>query len=148
MIKNKSILVGVGVLIFKAGRILLGKRRNSHGENTYAPPGGHLEWFESPFDCAKREVMEETGLTINHLQKGPWTNDIFSEEDKHYMTSFVFASTDGEPKCLEPDKCLGWQWFSVDDLPSPLFLPLQHVLAEDKGVLERAKQTFSLAMEN
>ena len=27
----------------------------------------------------------------------------------------------GEPKVLEPDKCEGWNWYSLDQLPKPLF---------------------------
>ncbi|MQG82232.1 MAG: NUDIX hydrolase [SAR202 cluster bacterium] len=29
------------------------------------PPGGGVEREESPFDCAKQEVMEETGVDID-----------------------------------------------------------------------------------
>ena len=27
----------------------------------------------------------------------------------------------GEPKIMEPDKCDGWDWYDMDNLPSPLF---------------------------
>ena len=56
--------VGIGVLIFKEQKILLGKRIMSHGSGTWSPPGGHLEFRESFEECAIREVNEETGLTI------------------------------------------------------------------------------------
>ena len=36
--------VGVGVLLRCDGKVLLGKRRGSHGERAWAPPGGHLEY--------------------------------------------------------------------------------------------------------
>ncbi|HEY4060167.1 MAG TPA: NUDIX domain-containing protein, partial [Kofleriaceae bacterium] len=56
--------VGIGVLVMKDGKLLLGKRRGSHGEGEYASPGGHLEHLERVADCAAREVAEETGLVI------------------------------------------------------------------------------------
>jgi 8-oxo-dGTP diphosphatase len=59
--------VGVGVFIIKDKKILMGKRINSHGEGTWSLPGGHLEFFETFEDCAKREVMEETGLKISNF---------------------------------------------------------------------------------
>lgn len=58
--------VGIGGLIIdEQNTILLGMRQNSHGENTWAPPGGHLEWGESFQKCAIRETYEETALLKN-----------------------------------------------------------------------------------
>ncbi len=54
--------VGVGVMILKDGKVLLGKRKGSHGQGEYAFPGGHLEHMESFADCAKREVADTSGL--------------------------------------------------------------------------------------
>jgi 8-oxo-dGTP diphosphatase len=37
--------VDIGVLIFKNQKYLLfGLRKNAHGANTWAPPGGHLKF--------------------------------------------------------------------------------------------------------
>ena len=84
--------VGVGVLIKNnAGEILLGKRRGSHGSNHWAPPGGHLEFGETIHECARREVAEETGLVIHDISALTFTNDIFKNEKKHYITIFVTA---------------------------------------------------------
>lgn len=92
-------------------------------------PGGRLEFDESPEDCARREVLEETGLSIKNLRFGPYTNDIFEKEGKHYVTLFVVADYDsGELELMEPDKCEKWEWFDWKELPSPLFLPEQNLL--------------------
>ncbi|GBU13704.1 hypothetical protein AwEntero_23050 [Enterobacterales bacterium] len=75
--------------------------------------------------------MEETGLTLGHIDHGPWGNDIFTREQKHYVTLFCIAQLatgEGEPENREPEKCEGWQWFDLHDLPQPLFLPLQNLL--------------------
>ncbi len=113
--------VGVGVAVIKEGKMLLGKRKGAHGEGSWSTAGGHLEYGETPEQCAVRELQEETGLKALSLKIGPWTNNIF-EEGKHYLTIFVLVDEfEGEPQLLEPDKCEGWQWFDWNALPAPLF---------------------------
>ena len=125
---NPRVGVGVGVCICRDGKVLLGKRIGSHGANTWNFPGGHLEFGETIEACAIRETREEAGLEIEHLRLGPYTNDYFSTEGKHYITLFVIAhSSKGEPQRLEPHKCLEWKWFDWDALPHPLFLPIQNL---------------------
>ena len=114
--------VGVGVVVYRDGKVLLGKRKNSHGEGCWAFPGGHLEMMESIEACATREVQEETGLTLSHVHCGPYSNDRFAASHVHYLTVFAIAeSAQGEPVLMEPDKCEGWQWFDWNALPEPLF---------------------------
>lgn len=120
---------GIGVIVIKEGRVLLGKRLNSHGAGTWSFPGGHLDMFESWEQCAQREVLEEANIVISNLQFAAATNDIFSEENKHYITIFMSADySGGVLKVNEPDKCKKWEWFDWDGLPSPLFLPIQNLL--------------------
>ncbi|RTZ13599.1 NUDIX domain-containing protein [Vibrio aquaticus] len=128
---NKEVRVGVAAVILREGRILLGERIGSHGANTWATPGGHLELGESIEECAERETLEETGLSVGSFKKLAFTNDVFEKEGKHYVTLFVVASCPtGEPQVVEPNKCKQWQWFELDKLPEPLFLPLTNLLKE------------------
>ncbi|MCA9354744.1 MAG: NUDIX domain-containing protein [Candidatus Kaiserbacteria bacterium] len=119
--------IGVGVLILKDSKVLLGKRKNAHGPGSWCPPGGHLEFMETIEDCAKRETLEETGVTITNIRKPAYTEDFFTEENKHYLTFLLTAGWEsGQPEILEPEKCEAWEWFDWNKLPSPLFLPLQN----------------------
>ncbi len=127
--------VGVGVIVMKDGRVLLGKRKGSHGAATWSFPGGYLEFGESPEDCAVREVAEETGIAIKGVTIETVTNDIFAEEEKHYITLFVKAEWAAGDVCvMEPEKCERWDWFSWDELPEPLFLPIQNLRAKGYSV--------------
>jgi 8-oxo-dGTP diphosphatase len=117
--------VGVGVIVLRGGRVLLGLRRGAHGAGTWALPGGHLEFGETVEQCAAREVHEETGLVVDAVARGPYTSDVFACEGKHYVTLFVLAqATRGEPALREPAKCAAWRWCRWSELPVPLFAPL------------------------
>jgi 8-oxo-dGTP diphosphatase len=129
--------VGMGVAILKDGKVLLHKRRSdSHGHDTWAFPGGHLESGESLEDCARRETLEEAGIRIKNIRFGTVTNDIFDEgtltgTSKHYITLIMLADWDsGEPRVMEPDKAERWEWFAWDELPEPLFLPLENLVKQ------------------
>jgi 8-oxo-dGTP diphosphatase len=121
--------VGVGVIVRAGKRVLLGLRKNAHGTGTWSFPGGHLEYGEDVGTCAVREVREETGTAIAVVRRGPYTNDVFTEEQKHYVTLFVVADlVAGEVEVREPEKCERWEWFEWNSLPRPLFLPIENLL--------------------
>ena len=133
MNNENEVKVGVGVIIVRNGCLLLGERYGSHGAGTWALPGGHLEFGETVENCAKREVLEETGLSVTGVREVAFTNDMFEKEREHYVTLFVMADqwSGGEPAVLEPNKCRVWSWFEWSSLPSPLFVPLQNL--KNKG---------------
>lgn len=131
----KNPRVGVSCIIYKNEKILLGQRKGSHGEGYWATPGGHLEFGESIEDCAIRELLEETGLTPLSLRLGPWVENLMENGLKHYITLFVFIdSFEGEPTLLEPDKCMGWEWFSCHSLPEPLFPSITSLISKDPSL--------------
>ena len=67
-------------------------------------------------------MAEETGLQIKNVRKGPYVEDFYVVDNKHYITLLMFADWHaGEPAVLEPEKCQEWRWFAWNDLPSPLF---------------------------
>jgi 8-oxo-dGTP diphosphatase len=135
-------LIGIGVIICRDGKVLLGKRRNAHGAGAWCCPGGHLEYGESFAACARREVKEETGLDIENIRPGTFTNDLFRDARKHYVTLFMLADCPrGTPRVCEPDKCETWGWFSENTLPRPLFLPLQNLLASGFSLFADTRQT-------
>lgn len=121
--------IGVGIFVRKDGKFLMLKRAGSHGTGSYSLPGGHLEFNETPEECAIRGVYEETGVKIKNVSFAGITNDIFDKEGKHYITLFMESEWhEGEPSIIEPEKCPEVLWVDPSKLPSPLFLPLQNYL--------------------
>lgn len=126
---NRSVGIGIGVIVRDKKRVLLGRRLAPPGANTWQFPGGKLEFGESIEDCAAREALEEAGIVIRPVARGPFTSDVFSEQGPHYVTLFVIADlVSGEPRAFEPTKCAGWEWHAWSSLPRPLFLPIENLL--------------------
>lgn len=121
-------LVGVCLCIRRNdGKILLHKRKGKHAPGTWAFTGGHLEKWESFEECVLREMREEVG-DVNVTKPVYWTtvNTLFRDEDKHYVVvCMVCDYISGEPRVMESDKCECWEWYSWDNLPSPLMKGLQ-----------------------
>lgn len=118
-------LTGTGVMIFKDQKILLGKRKGSHGAGEWAFPGGHLELGESFEEGVYKELEEETGIQIKDLTFLSAVNVTYYMHEnphKHYIHFGFYASwVAGEPEVKEQKKCEEWRWFSMGELPEPLF---------------------------
>ncbi len=132
---NKKIGVGFGVMILKDNKVLLGHRHpdpekassDLHGEGTWTMPGGKLHFQESFEDGAKREALEETGLILNQIQVISLTSDVVP--DNHYITlGFLCEDFSGEVQVMEPDEITEWQWFEINNLPSPMYAVSQKII--------------------
>jgi len=130
--------IGIGAIIIRDNTILMGNRIGAHGANTWSFPGGKLDYGETFFDCTRREVLEETGVHIKNLKLGPYTNDIFKEDNLHYVTLYIIADyKSGIAEVKETKKCLEWKWFEWNNLPEPLFLPIQNLLKQGFNPFEK-----------
>ena len=126
MINNKPTpKVGVGILIQNNNNeVLLGERLGSHGEGEWCFPGGHLDFGETIFQTAGREVKEETGLIVDEFELISVADELkyIKSDNKHYLNIGVKAKyKGGEPKIMETDKCKEWRWFKLDSLPDKIF---------------------------
>ena len=109
--------VGVGVMILRDGKVLMSKRKGSHGAGEYSFPGGHLEYIESFEDCATREIKEECGIKIKNI-KFLFLANIKKYEPKHYVhIGLIAAWSSGIPQTLEPEKAEEWEWYDLNKLP-------------------------------
>lgn len=120
--------VVAGTLVFKDGKVLLGKRKSAIGKGEYGLPGGKLEYLESFSDCVVREVAEETGMKVRNIRFV-----LLSNVKAHTPLHFVYAGftadwSGGEPQTKELDKCEGWNWYSFEELPEPLTSACREVI--------------------
>lgn len=124
MSNDETVRVGVGLLVIKDGKVLWGKRKGSHGSGLYGGIGGHLEYGETLEQGILRELSEECGIKVTNLRL-LCVSDFLTHHPKHYVdVGFVAEWEAGEPQVLEPEKCEGWEWRDLDDLPKNCFAPM------------------------
>ncbi|HDQ22814.1 MAG TPA: NUDIX domain-containing protein [Candidatus Uhrbacteria bacterium] len=137
MLEQKYPKVGIGVMILnEQNQVLLGLRQGSHGAGEWSFPGGHLEFGETVFETAKREVKEETGLNVIPMEIISVADEMryIATDDKHYLNIGVRADYQGgEPKIMEPDKCTKWGWFDLNNLPNRMLEGTQFTLENFKA---------------
>ncbi|XP_016548480.2 uncharacterized protein LOC107848275 isoform X1 [Capsicum annuum] len=104
--------------------------RPNHSKPDHSATDPHPPQGESFEECAEREVKEETGLEIDKAEYLTVTNNIISEK-VHVVCIFVravLADVNQKPETLEPEKCAGWDWYEWNNLPKPLFGPLEDMV--------------------
>lgn len=93
-----------------AGKLLMlhrTKKKNDENADKYIGLGGHFLDGETPLECVKREVYEESGLTLeNPTYRGivHFSSDEFGEEEMHLFTDTLPLSAFSE--CDEGDLSL------------------------------------------
>ncbi|HPY85709.1 MAG TPA: NUDIX hydrolase [Ruminococcus flavefaciens] len=115
------IMAGTGVILLNdKNEILLG-RRTDNGYWDY--PAGSMELGESFEECARREVLEETGLTCGKLEflmdiSGEDTFYEYPNGDKVYLAVIIYLCRDftGDMKVQE-EEAFEQRFFPIDQLP-------------------------------
>ncbi len=122
MKQEEIIKVGVACLVFKEGKVLLGKRLSkSHGDGEYTCGGGHAEFMEELTETAKREIKEEWSIDIDEPEFLCATN-LRKYGNKHYVdVAFRANWVAGNPSPESEGEFADFGWYDVNDLPSPLF---------------------------
>ena len=118
------------------------KKKNDMNKDKWLGVGGKLEEGETPFDCARREIKEETGVTVKDLKyRGiiTFVSDLYGTE---YMHLFTATEYDGEIDYNCDEGNLEWvKKDRIKDLP---------IWEGDKiffDLLEKDNRFFSLKLE-
>jgi 8-oxo-dGTP diphosphatase len=129
--------VGVGVAVLTpTGYVLLRRAPGKHGAGEWSLPGGALERGESLENCARREILEEIGVSLESVSLLPYiSEDLFPDNGQHWITHYLLARTTDVPRNMEPHKCDAMGTFWPQDFPAPQFVGLAALL--DQGLLPR-----------
>jgi len=112
-------IVGIGVVVLKPGAVLLVRRGKPPNMGAWSLPGGAQEVGETAEAAARRELMEETGVTVGPLTLAANVDtirrDAAGRVQYHYtIIDFAAAWLDGEPVAgTDVSEAL---WASLDEL--------------------------------
>ena len=109
-----SPVAAVGAVVWNAsGEVLLIRRGKPPRKGDWSIPGGRVEWGESLHDAILREVLEETGVTIEIVAAietlDSITRDAAGTVIRHYvLVDFVARALSGEPRAASDAEDARW----------------------------------------
>lgn len=112
------------IYLRNAQGVLLQLRQNTGYMDGHWAAGaaGHIEHGETAVQAAVRELREELGVVVDPdalscaavMQR---TDGTANPREQRVDWFFTCDAWEGEPQILEPTKCAGLTWFTLDDLP-------------------------------
>lgn len=124
-------------LIFRRENFVLMLRRHKTGfcDGMYSVPAGHVMSTETILQAAVRESQEEVGLEISP-KDCTVTGVMFRRSTEARIDFFIdVAEWIGEPRNLEPDKCIDVAWFPKFKLPSNTIPYVRQALIKNNQLL-------------
>lgn len=114
-------VIGVGVVVWHAGRVLLIRRARSPRQGQWSLPGGAQQLGETLADAARRELREEAGIEVE-LAEIIATIDLIDRDDagavRYHYTLIDFSAEAREPALVPGDDAADARWFGLDEIES------------------------------
>jgi 8-oxo-dGTP diphosphatase len=134
----------VGGVVVSAGHLLLVRRGRPPGEGAWSVPGGRVEPAETLVAAVRREVLEETGITVDPGELVGWAERI-GEEHHFVILDFAAVPRDGGlPAPMAGDDAADARWVPLTDVRTLAlvdglaeFLDMHGVLPVGRGGLVR-----------
>lgn len=123
--------IGAGVVLVNDKNEVLLLRHSMHGNAPWGLPAGYMDRWETPAECALRELEEETGLTAQLEQP-------ILIDRSHSKTSdldIVYRATEPKGEIVLSFEIIEARWFRPDSLPT-------------RGVLPKTRKAVRLATQN
>ncbi len=132
--------VGIGVVVIKDDHVLLCRRGKPPGVGSWTLPGGAQDLGETCEAAARRELAEETGLTVGDLHFCAHVDTIRRDDNgriRFHYTILDFAArwVEGEP--IAGSDVSEVQWASMDALePYDLWREAHRIIAIARGLID------------
>lgn len=128
-------IVGIGVVVLKGEHVLLVRRGKPPNIGSWTLPGGAQELGETAEQAARRELAEETGVSVGPLHLAGQVDSIRRDEagrvQYHYtIIDFAAAWREGEPQ-------------ADTDVSEAMWVPLDRL--EPYGLWSEAHRIIAIA---
>ena len=111
--------VGVGAVVFKGDKVLLIKRGRPPRQGSWSLPGGLQEVGETVFATAAREILEETGLTVEVVALVDVVDSITRDGDDRTKYHYTLVDVRAEWRAgdaVAADDAEAVTWATLDGL--------------------------------
>jgi 8-oxo-dGTP diphosphatase len=146
MSENQNIRVAVDAIVFGYQNnqlyVLLIQQKFGTEETYWALPGGLVQNEESLQDAVKRELKEETNVSVNYFEQlFTFGDDVFRDPRNRVISVAYFALVDSSKLNIKADSdAENAQWFKIDSIPS---LAFDHSIILTKAIDRlKAKLTY------
>lgn len=102
------------VFILREDKVLLIEKLTGLGKGKINAPGGKIEPGETSESCARREVLEEVGLTVDSLQHGAELRFLMSDHPDIHCDAYFTRQFRGTPTATREATPF---WCPISEIP-------------------------------
>ena len=146
MSENQNIKVAVDAIVFGYQNnqlyVLLIQQKFGTQDSYWALPGGLVQNYESLENAVKRELKEETNISVNYFEQlFTFGDDVFRDPRNRVISVAYFALVDSSKLKVKADSdAENAQWFKIDEIPA---LAFDHTIILGKAMKRlKAKLTY------
>ena len=117
--------------------VLLIQQKFGTQDSYWALPGGLVHNEESLKDAVRRELKEETNISVNHFEQlFTFGDDVYRDQRNRVVSVAYFALVDPSKLKVKPDSdAENAQWYKINEIPA---LAFDHAIILGKA-MERLK---------
>lgn len=134
-------IVGIGIVVLRGDEVLLVRRGKPPGLGTWTLPGGAQELGETCEQAARRELAEETGLTVGNLMLAAVVDSVrpdLSGRIQYHYTIIDYAARWQGGEAVAGSDVTEIAWAAPDDLARfDLWREAHRVIAIARSLLDR-----------